>query len=277
MPAPTEFTLTRQENSQPLVQILRNRLSISGKQAKSLLDRRNVFVNDTRVWMAKHVCRTGDTIRVGGSETAAPLRLEILSEGPTLVAVNKPPGRVSDRDPASVEALLRSQLNRPDLRALHRLDKDTSGLLLFTPGNELRNPYLDLFRQRAIEKTYRLILRGDPGSREPVVRSRLDGREAVTRFQILSRNRAYAEALCRIPTGRKHQIRRHLRQLNCTLAGDREYNTRERIPRVEQDFPRQMLHAESLTFPCPITGKEIRLHAPPPADFQKARKKLGLG
>lgn len=273
---PSSFTVSRGEQGTPLLQLLRKRLGISGKKAKAHLDRREVFVNEARVWIAKHPCRAGDTIRIGAATPERPARLHTLYTDEHLVAVDKPPGIVSDRDPDSVEALLRRQLDRPGLRALHRLDRDTSGVLLFTPDTEVRERYLDLFRERDIEKTYRLVLRGSPERRDIRIRSPLDGRQAETHLRLLRRHRGYALAECRIPTGRKHQIRKHLRQIDCTLAGDRRYNPSARVPRIEQDLPRQLLHAQRLAFTCPLTGKDLRLHAPLPRDFQQALQRLGL-
>jgi 23S rRNA-/tRNA-specific pseudouridylate synthase len=270
------FTVTRQEQGLPLLQLLRQRLNLSGKQAKAYLDRREVFVNDARVWMAKHACQAGDRIRVNRSSSAAPSSLPVLWESPTLVAVNKPPGRVSDREPDSIEAEIRRQLNRPDLRALHRLDRDTTGVLLFTPPGPVRERYLSLFREKFMQKEYRLILRGQLKGSSEVIRSRLDGKEAETRIEVLRHHRGYAEARCRIPTGRKHQIRRHLQQRQCTVAGDRHYNTRASVPAAEQALHRQMLHAESIAFTCPVTAEPIRITAPLPEDYRKALKQLGL-
>lgn len=272
----TSFTVSRGEAGSPLLDVLRNRLGISGKRAKAHLDRREVFVNETRIWMAKHPCHPGDVVRIGATAPKTPERLRTLHQDDHLVAVDKPPGMVSDRDPDSVESRLRRQLDRPNLRALHRLDRDTSGVLLFTPETEVRERYLRLFRERDIEKTYRLVLRGAPDQRDTVIRTRLDGREAETRLRVLRRRRGYCFAECRIPTGRKHQIRKHLRNIGCTLAGDRRYNPSARVPRVEQDLPRQLLHAERLEFPCPFTDAPLHLHAPLPKDFRQALRRLGL-
>ncbi|MCC5846876.1 MAG: RluA family pseudouridine synthase [Verrucomicrobia bacterium] len=270
------WSVRRSNRPMTLQDVLREQLSLSGRQAKALLDQRNVFVNGSRVWMARHEVKAGDQIEVHGipsdSKRQPPKDIEILFRDAWLIAVNKPPGLVSDREKDSVEARLRIQCNLPDLRALHRLDRDTSGVLLFTVTANARAPYLELFRNTALEKTYHALVRGTPPAPRFVVDTRLDGKEALTKVFRLQQQGGYCLLSCEIPTGRTHQIRRHLLQHGLVIVGERQYAQKGPAPALERSIPRQMLHAQRLALPCPHLGVPIELFAAPPSDFQEALK-----
>jgi 23S rRNA pseudouridine1911/1915/1917 synthase len=271
--------ITQQDHGKALQLFLREELQISNRQAKTLLDNRAVLVNGKRVWMAKHPLRKGDqvewpalTINPSPSEN-----IEILYQDPYLIAVNKAPGLVSDRDPKSVETRLREQENNPALRALHRLDKETSGLLMFLRNSEHREAYLDLFRRQEIHKVYQALLLGQPDKENATIRKTLDGKSAESHFRVLKRKGDFCKVECKIGTGRLHQIRRHALELNCRVAGDRQYGAKLPLNAIEKSLPRQMLHAFSVEFFCPQTRKKVKIHAPLAADFQSAIKQMGLG
>jgi len=270
------WTQPRTLHGQTLQEALRDHLQLSNRQAKALIDARDVFVNGKRLWMARHLLKPGDKIEVLTREESRTDSLTILYQDPWLLAVNKAPGLLSDGGKDSVEALLRTRESQPTLRALHRLDRDTSGVLLLNLQETEREPYVEMFRQHHLQKQYLALVRGTPDTARFVVDTRLDGKEAVTRVQVLSKNRAYALLACEIPTGRTHQIRRHLAQRQLFIAGDRTYGTHESPPPVERGIPRQLLHAWKVRMPCPHTLKEIRITAPPPPDFTAWCHKLGL-
>lgn len=258
---------------QDLLSVLRDKLKLSGKQAKALLDRRDVFVNGQRVWMAKHKLRAGDRLEVQNVPTpAAPGKavapVPVVYEDTWLVAVNKPAGIVSDRDPKSVESLLRQQLSLPRLRALHRLDKDTTGVMLLTREEAEREPYVDLFRNHQLEKTYQAVVQGFIPDKHFVIDKRLDNKEAVTRVTVLRGGGGYAWISCEIPTGRTHQIRRHLQVFGLRIVGDRQYGAQGDVPEVERAVPHHLLHAAALAFRCPHRNEPVNLSAPPPPAFR---------
>ena len=273
-------TVTPHQQGQTLQTFLREELQISSRQAKSLLDSRKVFVNGKRIWMAKHTLRKGDRIewsplpRSGKKNTHT--KITVLYRDAYLMAVNKAPGYLSDRDPKSIEALLRIQEGNPALRALHRLDRDTSGLLLFLLSSEHRNSYQDLFRKKEIRKVYQALLCGHPPSDTVTLRKSLDGKSAETTFRVLKTHGDFCKVECQIGTGRLHQIRRHALEIGCRVAGDRKYGSQLPLSSIEKSLPRQMLHAFTVEFKCPLSGKKIRIHAPLAEDFQKAVKQLGV-
>ncbi len=273
------WTLSPRERGLGLQDFLRERLDVSNRQAKNLLDQRVVFVNGHRVWMAKHALAAGDRVEVdvgaaAPKTNAAPVPL--VYEDEWIVAADKPAGLVTDRDEKSLEALLRRQLDLPTLRALHRLDRDTTGVLMFNRREAEREPYVELFRQRRMRKTYQAVLRGNPGHKPLTLKTPLDGKEAVTELRPLSHRGIHAWIECEIPTGRTHQIRRHLQGISCLVVGDRQYGTREEAPPAERSLPHQLLHACRVEWSCPHTGLPRRAEAPLPPAFRDFLKRQGF-
>lgn len=271
--------VTQRHHERTLQQFLRDELNLSSRQAKALLDTRAVFVNGKRTWMAKHPLKKGDQVewpnqRITSKKGAA---IEILYQDPYIIAVNKAPGMISDLDKHSVESQLREQLGNPALRALHRLDKETSGLLLFLQSSEHREAYLNLFRRKEIQKVYQALLVGQPSKDDATIRKALDEKSTETTFRVLKRHGEFCKVECHIGTGRQHQIRRHAVDLGCRVAGDTKYAQQIPISPIEKSLPRHMLHAFSVAYICPLSKRKVHIHAPFPADFQSAIKKMGLG
>jgi len=254
------------------------RRGCSRNAAKRLLDARVVFVNRRRTWMARHVLRAGDTVEIA-AETGAPARgaplVVLLAEGPYIV-VDKPPGVVAV-GPASVEERLRAQRDDPRVTALHRLDKDTSGCMLFATRPRVRDAMIGLFRQRQVSKIYHAVCAGRVGGDRRTLRGRLDGKSAITHLEVLSANRAASHLAVRIETGRTHQIRKHLSALGHPVLGDPAYGTRAAQTDRGMRVPRQMLHAASIRFRCPQTGQAIVAKAPLPGDFRACLRAFELG
>ena len=271
--------IIQRDHGKTLQQFLRDELHLSSRQAKDLLDTRAVFVNGKRIWMAKHNLRKDDLVE--WPQQRKPRKqgenIEILYKDPYILAVNKAPGLISDKDKQSVEALLREQEGNPEIRALHRLDKPTSGLLMFLRSSEHRETYLDLFRRKEMQKTYQALLAGQPNQDQVTIRRALDGKSTETTFRVLKRHGNFCKVECLIGTGRQHQIRRHAMELGCRVAGDTQYAQQIPISPIEKSLPRQMLHAFSVEFICPHSKRKIRIHAPFAPDFQSAIKQMGLG
>lgn len=253
-----------------LLDLLAANLQLSRNQAKALLDRRGVFVNGRRIWMARHQLRPGDLVEA--TESAAPSPDQpppILYNGQGLLVVNKPAGIVS-QGPGSLEALLRQALACPGLMALHRLDRDTTGCLMFSAEPALREKIISLFAAHRVTKVYHAIVSARPDFREREISMPVDGQSAVTRLRVLDAGAQCAHLQIAIATGRTHQIRRHLEALRLPLLGDRQYAAGRRLTEQEMRAPRQMLHARRLVLPHPLTGAPLQLEAPLPADFRRA-------
>ncbi|AKJ64247.1 RluA family pseudouridine synthase [Kiritimatiella glycovorans] len=264
-----------------LVDYLARQLGLSKKKAKALLDRRNVFVNRRRTWMAKHELNPGDVVDVSLEKPVhepAPSAggVRVLFEDEDYLVADKSAGLLTESDPSSLEALLRRRSGAQSLRAVHRLDRDTTGCVLFAKHPEARRAAIDLFRDRRVTKIYRAIAAGRWPRKEDRIRSTVDGQEALTDLRRLDANRSASYLEIRILTGRTHQIRRHLSREGHPVAGDKSCPAHVFPDDRLALLPRQMLHAYRLSFPHPRLGNEVRTSAPIPEDFEAALREFGL-
>ena len=237
--------------------------------------------------------------------------LEILYEDDFLLAVNKPPGLVvhparGHRQGTMVNAILYHcrQLAgvgsplRPGL--VHRLDRDTSGVLLVAKVEPVHSGLGRQFEARTVLKEYRAIVEGrmkfdsdlieKPIGRHPKDRTRMsvratEGREAASFYQVLERFPRHTYLRVIPHTGRTHQIRVHLRSLGHPVLADHDYASRHALypsdlagtPRPEGEQPlidRQALHAYAITFRHPVTGRKMTISAPEPPDIQRTLEAL---
>lgn len=269
--------MQRPEDGRELLDFLSAKLGESRNRTKRLLDARVVFVNQRRVWMAKHRLRIGDQVEVTGAPSEVPgVDLAVvLHQDAHLVIANKPAGILSNGE-ASLESALRAPLNSPGLTAVHRLDRDTSGCLILARSKDVRDRMIPMFESRSITKAYHVLALGRTGQREFSVSRPIDDQPAETRFRVVDSNPIASHILAKIETGRTHQIRRHLEGMGHPVLGDRMYGTRNTLPPSLRRLPRQMLHAYSLTFRHPVTGETVHVTAPLPADFRSCMKQLKL-
>ncbi len=283
-PAPHLPVLRRlppvRRNGTALLDHLVESLGLSRRAAKALLDDRLVFVNGRRIWMAKHLLQTRDAVELlpGGAAprpaAAAPVR--ILLEDPRFLVADKPP-RLLTTGENSLELRLRAQLGLPELRAVHRLDKDTSGCVLFAKDEETRRALVAQFEAGRVRKLYHALVAGNLPKRQLDIRAPVDRLPAVSRVRQVSaqtRPPRCAHVTVAIETGRTHQIRIHLQQIGDPVLGDRQYfNARSAaFPEV----PRQMLHAAELRFSHPETGQPVAAVSPLPRDFRDWLRHLRL-
>jgi tRNA pseudouridine65 synthase len=225
------------------------------------------------------------------------MELEIRYQDEQLVAVYKPAGLIvhrnefSEAGEDSLLMLLRRQLDRY-LFPVQRLDKGTSGLMLFGLEKEAARQLADSFMSRKVEKQYLAIVRGHPPAEQLIERPlrrkpHPDFQEARTRFRTLARaerpwpigrysQSRYALLEVDIFTGRWHQIRRHLAFENHPIIGDRKHGDRDHNRYFEQQLKldRLMLHAARLRLPHPKSGKMLELSAPPEGQFAQAQALL---
>ncbi len=273
------FVVTPSEQGQELIAFLAGKLDVSRRRAKELLDRRNVFINDRRVWMARHTLKAGDSVAAFLDDTPtesrpipSPLRI-LFTDGRYLVA-DKPPGLLSN-GPDSVESRLREQTAKPAIRAVHRLDRDTSGCLLFAETDDLFARMVEQFRAERIGKIYHALVAGTIAT-DTVIEKPLDNLKAVTRLHVLDSNRLASHVQVKIETGRTHQIRKHLSMIRHPVLGDREYGTSGPQNEAYQGISRHMLHAARLEYPDPETGIPVRVESPLPGDIRAVMKRMEL-
>ncbi len=225
--------------------------------------------------------------------TPEKIPLDIVYEDDDVIVVNKPQGMVVHPAPGHpdhtlVNALLYhsplSTINgefRPGI--VHRIDKDTSGLLMVAKNDLAHRSLAAQLKAKTNQREYVALVHGvikqDAGTiNAPIGRSKKnrkkqavvsDGRHAVTHFKVLHRFRHYTLVSCRLETGRTHQIRVHMKSIGHPLAGDPLYGPRKTLPGRGQ-----YLHARLLGFKHPRTGKELVFTAPLPEYFQQMLDKL---
>lgn len=271
----TDYQVRRAEDKATLLEFIARKLSVSKKAAKAILDRRNVSVNGTRIWMAKHELAAGDSVSIlkDGTEIAGPSKrpVPILYRDARCIVADKPAGVLSC-GPKSLETLLRRQLGIPDLRAVHRLDRDTSGCLMFATDTETFDRMVAAFREKSVTKVYHALLHGPMTRGEHRVSKPLGGQTAVSNVRVLDVSSNATHVAVRIETGRTHQIRIHLASVRHPVMGDRKYASGVKLSEKLIGIPRQMLHAQALRFPHPFTGEVLRVIAPLPLDFQQCMK-----
>ncbi|MDD2459481.1 MAG: RluA family pseudouridine synthase [Kiritimatiellia bacterium] len=229
--------------------------------------------------------------------------LDILYEDRDLLVLNKPAGLVVHPAPGHADGTLVNALlhhcrdlggvggvERPGI--VHRLDKETSGLLVVAKNDAAMAGLVRLFQTGGITKEYEALVHGAPPretgtvsgliGRHPVERKRMavvraNGRQAVTHYTVVRRlGEGVTWVRCRIETGRTHQIRVHMQALGCPLVGDALYGRPAADRRLPQPPRRQMLHAAHLAFAHPVSGVALDFRAPPPADFTRVAESLGL-
>lgn len=250
----------------------------------------------------KRVCpEEGDEIEVcfqALAETSLnpeAIPLNILYEDEHILAINKPKGMVVHPAPGHwtgtfVNALLAHCENlapgsdplRPGI--VHRLDKETTGVLLAAKTTIAHQKLVEAFSQRRIDKLYLAICAGKPANgtikapigRHPVHRKEMtvlnDGREAISEVQTAAFNDRISLVLIRPKTGRTHQIRVHLKHIGCPILGDPTYGSASLNQSMSPE--RLLLHAYRLSFSHPVTGAPIQISAPIPDDLKAWIQKL---
>jgi 23S rRNA pseudouridine1911/1915/1917 synthase len=214
--------------------------------------------------------------------------LKIAYEDEHLLVVDKPAGLVVHPSAGHgqgtlVNALLERGIaggdvpERPGI--VHRLDRDTSGLLVVARSQEAYERLQELIRDRRLDRRYLALVRGRPRSRTgrieaPIGRDRHDPirhsldtetpRDAITHFEVLELLPAHALLSVRLETGRTHQIRVHLQAIELPVVGDPVYG----VP--DPELRRQFLHASRLSFPHPLTGEAVDVESPLPEELQAA-------
>lgn len=199
----------------------------------------------------------------------------LVHQDDRIVVVDKPPGVLVVSAPGRHEPTLVDLLSRQIGRrvlAVHRLDEDTTGAMVFALDDAARAAMEALFRRHAIEREYLALLASAPSPASGRIESNLRegpdgivrvvprGMNAVTHYSTLERRGKCALVTCRLETGRRNQIRAHMAALGCPVAGDRKYGYRAR---AGERFPRVMLHSWRIRFVHPFGGAEIDLVVPP--------------
>ena len=277
----TEFTRTR------IQQLIKDKnITVNGKPTKSSY---KIEENDEIAIEVPEV----ETTEIKPEN----IKIDIVYEDSDIAVINKQVGLVVH--PAHghfsgtlVNALLYhikdlSGINgeiRPGI--VHRLDKDTSGLIVIAKNDKVHAVLTEMFQEKKIRKTYLAILKGklnksegkivtqigrDKNDRKKmtVIDDAAKGKNAITNYRVISQNNLFTLVKVNIETGRTHQIRVHMRHLGYPILGDSVYGRKD-------NEKRQMLHAYKLEFIHPVTGRQMEFIGEIPEDFQKALKKSDL-
>jgi 23S rRNA pseudouridine1911/1915/1917 synthase len=217
--------------------------------------------------------------------------LEIVLRDEHLLVVDKPAGLVVHPARGHREGTLSQLLagaaagGEPERAGIvHRLDRDTSGLLVVACSEESHALLQASLRDRLIEREYLALVEGLPPARtgtieapiarHPRIRTRMavdpSGREARTHFELLQRLPSTSLLRLRLDTGRTHQIRVHMQAIGHPVVGDPEYGTPGLL-----GLPRQFLHATRLSFPHPVTHEQVEVTSPLPPDLREALERAG--
>lgn len=246
---------------------------------------------DGREAAARQKLKSGESVEVAmaprevdGAHRPEAIGLTVVHEDGDLLVVDKPAGLVvhpgsGNREGTMLNALLHHVAGAGELpRAgiVHRLDKDTSGLLVVAKNEPAQLALVRQLQARSVKRTYLALARGvvaGPGrvdapiGRHPVHRTRMAvvaaGKPAVTHYRVRERFPAHTLLECDLETGRTHQIRVHLASIGHALEGDAVY-----AGRGPRRFERQALHAWKLAFVHPASGETLRFESPMPEDFR---------
>ncbi len=237
---------------------------------------------------------------------AEPIALDIRYQDADLLVLNKPAGLVVHPGAGNPRGTLQNALLYFDSRLagipragiVHRLDKDTSGLLVVARSLTAHTALVAMLSRHIVQRRYQAVVRGRliaggtvdaPIGRHPSDRLRQSvrdsgGRQALTRYRVIERFRGHTLVQCELETGRTHQIRVHMAYLGNPLVGDPIYGGGLRLPsgailellEVLRGFRRQALHAASLRFPHPLQQGEVYVEVPVPEDFTQLLAVLRL-
>jgi 23S rRNA pseudouridine1911/1915/1917 synthase len=296
---------------------IRDNSELSRGQIQKLVENAMVFLNKKVVKAYSQMVRNGDQIEYMEEipKTEIPqhndIPLDVIYSDDDILVINKQAGLVvhpapGHRDGTLVNALVGSHLD-PDnflasanrLGVVHRLDKDTSGLMVIAKHDKAALKLVKMFKGHEVEKIYKTLVHGrlekegkietfinrDPHDRKKFTAKLAHGKQAQTLFYPEIVFKAATLLRVRILTGRTHQIRVHMNYLEHPVAGDQVYGSRKLdiamaeylgcgAASVDDLLPRQMLHAYNLKFKHPMTGKECNFTAPLPDDFAGIIKML---
>lgn len=278
---------------------------VSRSFSVKLIENGAVKINSVICTVKKTKVKTGDTVEIELPSPEPPdivpedIPLDIVYEDEDVLVVNKPRGMVVHPAPGNyngtlVNAVLYhcgsrlSSINgviRPGI--VHRIDKDTSGLLMIAKNDKAHEKLSQQLKEHSVERSYIALVYNNiitdegtidkPIGRDPKNRLRnavsyKNSKPAITHYRVLRRYSKYTLLSCRLETGRTHQIRVHMASINHPLVGDMLYGPKAKNIKIEG----QLLHAAVLGFIHPATGEKMRFEVKPPEDFIEALRRLKI-
>ncbi|MDP1709040.1 MAG: 23S rRNA pseudouridine(1911/1915/1917) synthase RluD [Gammaproteobacteria bacterium] len=260
---------------------------------------------DAQQWRGRDKVRGGESVEImavlkaEGSWQSEPIALDIVYEDDALLVINKPAGLVVHPGAGNPQGTLLNALlhHAPGLNTVpragivHRLDKETSGLLMVARTLPAQKSLVKQLHARSVQRAYDAVVVGVMTAggrieaalgRHPVQRTRMavtregsNGKAAITHYRVAQRYRAHTRIRVQLETGRTHQIRAHMAHIRYPIVGDPVYGGRLALPagcsealqQALRGFKRQALHAATLGLEHPVTGEMLEWSVPPPADM----------
>lgn len=297
-----QFTVKGSERGKCLEAFLHSKLEgWSHRQIKQAIDKKKVFINGKNIFIAKWNLKGGDRVQLTGGPEVSQVELtkksfiNVLFEDAYILVLNKPAFIDYDTFVLQVGAYLKRTNEKKNHRTfypyvgqVHRLDKETSGILLFTK-KKIANTLLDQFRTRKVKKYYWALVDGAVQREQGIIEEKLEkgifkggkkvqvvkgegGKEARTEYMVQERYANVTLLRILLGTGRTHQIRVHMAEIGHPLVGDKLYGSGSAL-----GLKRQALHAAEIQFIHPITNKKMKFECPIPMDLANAVDRLRMG
>ena len=276
------------EPAQLIAFIMEKMHGVSRNRAKALISNRVVLVNNTITTHPLAELKPGDVVQLDRSKhkkTFHCKELDIVFEDPYLFIIDKHPGLLSMSNNSrqqTVQTVLNRYLEKGGGRntshLVHRLDRDTSGLMVYAKDVQTQQSLINGWQQLVTDRRYLALVKGEFEQTRGRIQSWLTedkkfvthsspvdngGKYAVTHYNVLASSNGYSLVECELETGRKNQIRVHMADLGHPVVGDRKYGS------DEDPMRRLGLHAYMLCFTHPVTGKHLRFETPVPFCFEK--------
>ena len=286
-----EKLIIKEENIR-LDQYLSNNLNISRSKIQKLLKQNKIIVNG-KVEKSSYLVKIDDEIDIDSELDftikieAKNIPLDIVYEDSYLMIINKKSGMVVHPAPGHyTDTLVNALLYHFNIKEttnirvgiVHRLDKDTSGLMIVAKNDEVLDKLSNMIKEKQVKRHYLALVEGiishdsgtidapigrDVNTREKMMVTDINSKEAITHFKVLKRYNKYTLVECILETGRTHQIRVHMAYINHPIVNDPIYNKKK-----SNSFG-QMLHSKSIEFIHPITLEKIYFEVEPPKEFLK--------
>ncbi len=295
------FTVNREDSEKRLDLFLKERSRLSRKKIKALIDQGLVFVNQRKVVIASWKMEPGRVVEIRDQQelrhpAALQQFLKVVYEDKDLLVVEKEAGVLCELSPIATRPTMIEIINayfkkkQPHLKGhylgpVHRLDQETSGLMVYSKTKEA-NKITEQFKRHTIKRRYLAIVEGPVAKQEGKIEGYLQksdllkggqkvkpstaasGQKAVTHWRLLERYGTASLLEVTLNTGRTHQIRVQMASIGHPVMGDKIYGERA------VSFPRQALHANLLGFRHPITGKKMEFESQLPRDLRRLVNRL---
>lgn len=208
------------------------------------------------------------------------MNIPIVYEDEWLLVADKPSGLLVIPTPKNESRTLTSIFNEDlkqkgigyRLHPCHRLDRETSGLIIYAKGKSIQKKIMQEFKDKKVKKEYLAFIQGAPARLKGEISNPIDGKNALTRYEIIAQKKNFSVVKVSPKTGRTNQIRIHFKQLGCPLLGETRYAFRRDF---QLKAKRLCLHAQKLEFVHPVTKNLISLAADLPPAMQEIIKKCG--